>query len=350
MPSSGNSSDGAPPRRAVPRLTCIHALRGLAAAAVAWSHFTHGAQTEWLRASGAYGWAGVPVFFVISGFVIPYSLHAAQYRPKFYLRYLAKRIIRLEPPYLMSIVFLFALSAMAKLTPLSPSPEWNINLNQLAAHLFYLIPLTDQPWLNDAYWTLTYEFAFYLVLGLAYPLLRTWHLSAVLTATAPFVAYVAAVHGDQVSAALLFFIGIACWRFFVGIDRLTITVPAVAAAAAAAWYLDGPVVAAVALLTFTVIAINPNISSRLLLALGSLSYSLYLLHIPIGIRFIRLGKMFNAPPQAEVLFAGAAMIASLAIAYIFYRLVEEPARQASHAIALDSERPAIPAAAIRPDR
>ena len=66
------------------RLTTPDCLRGMAAAGVAWFHITNGnpefSPPALLKASGAHGWLGVEVFFVISGFVIPYALHAARYR------------------------------------------------------------------------------------------------------------------------------------------------------------------------------------------------------------------------------------------------------------------------------
>lgn len=46
----------------------LDALRGLASLAVCWFHLTLSeALPAWLRLSGAYGWLGVEVFFVISG-------------------------------------------------------------------------------------------------------------------------------------------------------------------------------------------------------------------------------------------------------------------------------------------
>jgi peptidoglycan/LPS O-acetylase OafA/YrhL len=67
-----------------PRIEILGPLRGLAAWRVAWVHFTHDTdfvKTGWLRASGQYGWLWVQVFFVISGFVIPYSMWCGGYRP-----------------------------------------------------------------------------------------------------------------------------------------------------------------------------------------------------------------------------------------------------------------------------
>src|ERR1035441_2897196 len=68
-----------------------------------WYHCTVGSgviHDGWLYRSGKYGWLGVEIFFVISGFIIPYSLYKAGYRVSDFTRFLLKRIARLDPPYL----------------------------------------------------------------------------------------------------------------------------------------------------------------------------------------------------------------------------------------------------------
>jgi len=95
------------------RVEIIDSLRGLAAFAVAWVHFTNGGnliQAGWLKTSGAYGWLGVEVFFVISGFIIPFSLYHSGYRfPSHVGRFIFKRILRLDPPYLVTIALTIVL-------------------------------------------------------------------------------------------------------------------------------------------------------------------------------------------------------------------------------------------------
>ncbi len=60
------------------RIAVIEAIRGLAAISVALFHFS--VQLEGpVRAIFGYGWLGVDVFFVISGFVIPFSLFGRGY-------------------------------------------------------------------------------------------------------------------------------------------------------------------------------------------------------------------------------------------------------------------------------
>ena len=56
------------------------------------------------------GFIGVDVFFVISGFVIPLSLQGRDYRIADFPRFMIRRLVRLEPPYLVSIALTILLS------------------------------------------------------------------------------------------------------------------------------------------------------------------------------------------------------------------------------------------------
>lgn len=103
------------------RIEVVEALRGIAALAVAWFHFTNGGQLlpdGWLKDSGRYGWLGVEIFFVISGFIIPYSMLRGGFRfPRDVGVFVAKRLIRLEPPYLVAIAIVIVLGYLSALAP-----------------------------------------------------------------------------------------------------------------------------------------------------------------------------------------------------------------------------------------
>src|SRR6266480_694785 len=103
------------------RIETVDGLRGIAAIAVAWFHITNGA--KWfldggvLEYSGRYGWLGVQVFFVISGFIIPYSLHRSHYSMSQFGRFMLRRVVRLDPPYLVTVVLIIALDYGSSLVP-----------------------------------------------------------------------------------------------------------------------------------------------------------------------------------------------------------------------------------------
>jgi peptidoglycan/LPS O-acetylase OafA/YrhL len=90
------------------RFTYIDALRGLAAVWVMFHHFifghmnavsAHGMAAEALRTVAAHGYLGVEIFFVLSGFVISYSVRNASITPRFVGLFALRRSVRLDPPY-----------------------------------------------------------------------------------------------------------------------------------------------------------------------------------------------------------------------------------------------------------
>ena len=105
------------------RLESIQIMRGIAATMVMVHHFTYAnpkvaalfpAFTGLFR----YSSLGVWMFFVISGFVIPYAMYSMNYRiSDDAWPFLLRRIVRLEPAYIVSLFVAFALSFIAERTP-----------------------------------------------------------------------------------------------------------------------------------------------------------------------------------------------------------------------------------------
>jgi peptidoglycan/LPS O-acetylase OafA/YrhL len=80
--------------------------------------------------------------------------------------------------------------------------------------------------------------------------------------------------------------------------------------------------ALVAALAITYVSLG---SHRILDFLGAISYSLYLLHVPIGGRVINLAARLDLGMPGKVAAIAAAALASVGAAYVLYRLVEVPA-------------------------
>lgn len=155
------------------RLELIDALRGVSAFAVMLFHFSgHRIFSQlklelptWVFTVMRNGDLGVQVFFVISGFVIAYSTRRARVSGAFARSFLKRRAIRLAPPYWFAIVAAIAAMWLSQRffdTPVE-LPSWP----RVVAHLFYV-----QGWLGyeDIYpifWTLCHEVQFYLLFLLA---------------------------------------------------------------------------------------------------------------------------------------------------------------------------------------
>ncbi|HWS54485.1 MAG TPA: acyltransferase, partial [Pyrinomonadaceae bacterium] len=179
------------------RIHSLDFLRGVASLAVCWFHLTRyqfqtpdGPAYEAVRAAGAHGWLGVEVFFVISGFVIPYSLGRAGYRLRDYPAFVLKRVVRLDPPYLAALALILALAFAEAARAGQPAAVEGEPLGwaRVLLHLGYLNMFFGHEWLNPAFWTLAIELQFYALVGLAFPLLGSRRRGARLAALALFAA------------------------------------------------------------------------------------------------------------------------------------------------------------------
>lgn len=109
------------------------------------------------------------MFFVISGFIIPWSMYNTKYKIKNIFKFLLKRILRLEPPYIVSIVF--AMFVIVLRQKILNNYDLQFSFTQITLHFGYLIPFfEDYQWINKVYWTLAVEFQYYLLISLLFPL------------------------------------------------------------------------------------------------------------------------------------------------------------------------------------
>jgi len=312
-------------------LPVIQGLRGVAALAVAWFHLSsgvHGLNFGIIGRSGLYGYLGVDVFFVISGFILPYTMYRARYSVRNFWAFMAKRLIRVEPPYLISIVLTISLWAASGWSPLFKGGPVQVNWTQLALHLGYLIPYFPKyHWLNIVYWTLAVELQYYVVLSLTFPFFISRKPAIRIAACLLFAgsSLVMRNYGSLPQFAPLFLIGIAGMLRTSGIaSRLEFAGLVVIAAGLGYKSVSGYEVLA-ALAALACITCLKSVPAPLLF-IGDLSYSLYLLHEIIGRRAIHLAGRF-CPPD----FAGGlpvlALLVSLIAAFFMYRVVELPAKR-----------------------
>jgi exopolysaccharide production protein ExoZ len=97
-----------------------------------------------------FGWIGVEVFFVISGFVIANSANG-----KSSMRFLKGRALRLYPAVWCCATLTLIVTAAISDRPL---------LELLPSYLRSLALIPKGPWIDDVYWTLAVEIGFYTVI------------------------------------------------------------------------------------------------------------------------------------------------------------------------------------------
>jgi peptidoglycan/LPS O-acetylase OafA/YrhL len=319
-------------------LSSLDLLRGLAAVAVCYFHFTHGnpdflSKENFLYISGRYGFLGVDVFFVISGFVIPYAMYRGSYHIRDFGRFLAKRVVRIEPPYLISIVLVVLLNWISTLSPYYKGAPFTINPEALALHLGYLNAFFNFPWVNDVYWTLAIEFQYYLLIAMIFPLLvhkkkqYSYGTLLILGLLSLFFNH----HNYIFNYTLLFIAGILLFQFQIGYlgkkqfgSFLLLVLLLILLKFDKRYFIA-------ALLPYFFITYF-EFTDRISKFLGNISYSLYLVHIPIGGRLVNLCKSFTSDETIRSIFVFVALAVSLLAAWLFYKAVEKPFMKISKSI------------------
>jgi peptidoglycan/LPS O-acetylase OafA/YrhL len=337
------------------RLAFADGLRGLAALWVLLFHLSTGHHLDALLAAlpagvdrvvFTWGHGGVAVFFVLSGCVLALTAERVVLDATGAGRFVLRRLLRLAPPYVAALL-------VAVLLGLAKSETFG--LGQLLAHVLFLQTLVDVPPVGIVFWTLGIELQFYVafalltwladargaaradrmrtitrrlvaVLALAWPL--GW-LATPSPATGflpfwgQFMAGVLArdaMRGGRgarafamAHAAVLLACGIARGDLFSGIAGAT-------ALALLAAHAAG--------------RLHAWLSGRAAQALGRVSYSLYLMHVPtITLAAFALRRLpAHGGVAGELVDATLIVAACLAVAWAFWRAIERPGIAWSHSL------------------
>lgn len=316
----------------VKEVEIINMLRAIAALMVCFYHFSwHSDPTGWffpednpIRYFGYQGQVGVYVFFVISGFVIPFALWQGRYSPKNFFRFVAKRLARLHPPFVASMS-LFAVLAIGYAIKEGQGIE--VDWERIMHNFLLTAKFVDLPWYEDVYWTLAIEFQYYIVIALLFPLLmhkKEWVSYLVL------IAFVLSSHiFDHDRKHILFFhapvftAGIAVFMHRIGrLNDLQFI-------ALLGWcmyetrYEIGPEVAVALSLTASAIVLL-KWKTKVTDFLGNISYSLYLIHGFFGCQFLYFTAQYTHTVWEKIGLLLTAFALSIGASWIFYKAFEVP--------------------------
>jgi peptidoglycan/LPS O-acetylase OafA/YrhL len=318
------------------RLVELDSLRGLAAVVVMLFHYTtkfdelfgHTTPLAWHAPLGKFG---VNLFFIISGFVIFMTLARTARAMDFFI----SRFSRLFPAFWAAVIVSFLL------THLLGVPGKTVSLETAALNLFMIHGMFGIPDVDGVYWTLEIELIFY---GLAFLLFSTGQATRVHWALLALVALRLATHlastlaGVHISWTLshLLILPQIAW-FACGImiyRRITYTdqSPAkdwfvVALATFQLAVTDGLWVGVLcASLTAGIWAAATGrlriLQNAVLVWLGTISYTLYLLHENIGWGLILHLEKLGFRSELAI---SLAIVMILALASSVTWLVEKPA-------------------------
>lgn len=313
------------------RIETIDFMRGFAALWVCWFHLTQANSFVGpgiFDLTGRYGKLGVEIFFVISGFIIPYALRRGGYTLKKFHVFLAKRVTRLDPPYLVSIVVVLVVGFALTLAPNYQGESFSVNPVALLLHLGYLNVLFGYEWLNPVYWTLAIEFQYYLLIGLTFPLVSSpsrWKRMLFFVALG-LLAWRIRFGGYIFVFIFLFFMGIALFQYkskLIGRAELLILLP-IFTCGSFLLLGTGPTLAGLAAVCgISFLSLRHSVFAFL----GSISYSLYLIHPPVKRVIYTLGRSYATNGAVRIALPLVGLGAAIGAAYLLFILVERPSQR-----------------------
>ncbi|HUN84179.1 MAG TPA: acyltransferase [Terracidiphilus sp.] len=319
----------------------LQGLRGLAVLGVVIYHCRPRLEGTWLYYGSLWGWAGVNLFFVLSGFLITSILLEAREKPRYFRNFYARRALRIWPVYVLVLVVCY-LNAPWFIGPgiwdaVKTAPWWAYVL--FLQNLFHLAlpPAISQTWslaIEEQYYFLWAPLVRLLrrprrmtaVLGCALigsPLFRLGH-HAWMTPTHTLI------HLDGIALGSLLALGLYTLRLsrrswlFIGLGALVVGIAAAGTVAGGTAFLDsalavgfgGAVLASMAS-TGARNPLNAVLRRGPLAFFGRISYGLYMIHIMIFIYFgwfdLKMDRYGTAGNLAVVAFRLAASTAAATI-------------------------------------
>jgi peptidoglycan/LPS O-acetylase OafA/YrhL len=335
-----------PPATHRPRLAVLDGLRLVAAVSVMLFHYTAADKLLWgvhsrfefptLNVVSRYGYLGVELFFIISGFVILMTAYGRTIED-----FVASRFSRLFPAYWVAVIGTFTLQSFWHGDRSSTSLDALVNLTMLQE----AFNVTN---VQGAFWTLWYELKFYLLIGLfivigmtrrrliafafLWPIVgqiaaatHTTFLSSVLMPSfAPYFAagmlmYIAHRHGHN----LLTWLGIAMNYVLCARQAINYSIDRTPHITGSTYNQTAVALIIAAMFALVILCSNGAISRiewRWLTWFGLLTYPLYLVHGQIGFFVI---DVVHADLNGWLVLA-LACATSFVLAWLIHLVAEKP--------------------------
>jgi len=308
------------------------------------------------------GYAGVDLFFVISGFIMVYVTHGKSYNRKYIGHFLFNRVTRIYPLWWIfaSFMALYFLISYGQFAP--PDRASEVNSLGYLIKSFLLIPQYHVPILGVG-WTLIHEVYFYIIFaGFLFfdrkklpILLFVWMALTIFGALIGLNDTSARGYPSLVSSLLTLefiagaFAALLITRGIFRFEKTCLILGVISVILAMAFYTDigrnltlwGRV--AVYTIPFTLVTYGAVICERkgyikypkFLVSLGDWSYSIYLSHFLVFLTIKRVLE-YAAPflPQQlqfqaqgwidNLIFTTIAMVATIIFSALCYKLIERP--------------------------
>ncbi len=329
----------------------IDGFRGIAALGVVLFHYSFdilpSTSPSPMKPLFQYGVFGVEVFFVLSGFVIPYSMLRGGYNWSTLGPFMLKRYLRIAPLAYFSALLMILYHAVALWVLGRPvaADDWpGVNLASIVGNLLFHPEPFGTEWYNFVFWTLAVEFQFYLVIALLLPLLlqrgndlRNVAILIAVLAASPFF------EGSFLHFSGYFVLGMAVFLFREGLVSARSFAVLLIASVASIAVINEWIPFTLALLTTAMLLWRPGMGNRFTDWLGDMSYGVYLLHMPAGYfcdSLIKRVTHIHEHAWGRVVLFCLFLIIAFASAHVLHVIAERPLLKRIKRISIRARVPA----------
>jgi peptidoglycan/LPS O-acetylase OafA/YrhL len=295
-----------------------------------------------------FGAHGVQIFFVISGFVIAHSLRRTELSWRGVGNFALRRQLRLDIPY-WTILVVALLGHRLELMLPSLRTEALPSANAVMLNLLYLQDIFRSPRVLDVAWTLCIEVQFYLVflaLLCSGRLTTQRHVRTaetntfsraalwLLAVTGLLSLYIGPALSDSpwfIAYWFYFAAGVLCYCSLMKLLNSLAFLAFMLIFAGATVYYGSPAMIVGLITTSAIYGIGRArhltdwFNNHIIQYFGKISYSLYLVHLPVITVVLRLGYKVTGEHQvAALLWYFTAGLLSVGIAQIVHMTVERP--------------------------
>jgi peptidoglycan/LPS O-acetylase OafA/YrhL len=287
----------------------LQGLRGLAVLSVVFYHCHPRLEGTWVHYASLWGWAGVNLFFVLSGFLITSILLEARDKPHYFRNFYGRRALRIWPVYVLLLVVVYLNAPWF----IGPTITQAIKTAPWLAYIFFvqnLFHLALPPAIGPI-WSLAIEEQYYFLWAPTVRFLRRPWMLAVVLAAALIVSPIfrlanlrwmtlthTLIHLDGIALGSLLALGLFTLQLnrrrwlWIGFVAIALGFSATATIAGGTAFLDSALAVAFAGAVLAAIAstgkhnpVNAALSRGPLAFYGRISYGLYMIHIAIFIYF-----------------------------------------------------------------
>ncbi len=347
------------------QITFISALRSAAALCVVWDHL--GAQwptqhaipwgpmvwtRQWittpLHVTQDFGWFGVCLFFLISGFIIT---HATQRESR--ITFAVKRFFRIVPAFLVTVLLAVVLGGAAVTLGIASTNTYYSPLTILENVTLSNFVVTNAPLIVGVAWTLIIEILFYVLTWAMLPLVKSrplivlsFNLTVVAIADIGNWSYGPSWIRLVVNLSYIAILSMGQAIYFGWSGRISPRVTVFACVVAGAEFIGGTVAIpqqyfsgtlsfcvslmyAIAIFVIALLLTDFIPEGRTLKTFADMSYSTYLLHDIVGIVVLqRVVAVWHSMTLGFVL----ALVATFVTSWLMFRTVERPSQRLARRI------------------